>query len=256
MTDAPILYEQQGKIAIITLNRPDRINAFNDEMVVQLNEAVDRFATDESVWVAIIRGAGERGFSSGADLKSLKTDPITGQSLPLPEMKLCARMVTAKPIVAAVHGYCIGEGIYLVLACDMVFATPDSRFYIPEARVGVNAIDIPLQLAHKMTYNQAYEFLMGLEPASAAWCQRAGLVNQISDNATEAALAWADRLLAETAPLAVRGMKETLWQAVQNGEPAGRTAGLNWRQTILTSADWQEGLAAFKAKRKPQFKGK
>ena len=256
MSETAILYEKQGKISLITLNRPHTINAFNYAMTDQLNEALDRFAADNDAWVAIIQGAGPKGFSSGADLKGLKRDSVTGEEIPLAPITICEGMVTPKPILAAVHGYCIGEGLLLALACDMLFATVDSRFYIPEARVGVNAVDIPLQLARKMGYNRAFEFMMGLAPAAATWCHEAGLVNQLVEgDATAAARQWANQLIDETAPLAVRGMKEALWQATYTDAGAGREAGQSWRQKIIASADWQEGLAAFRAKRKPQFRG-
>ena len=256
MSDQTVLYEKQGRLSLITLNRPHTINAFNYEMVAAFNEAIHRFAGDNDAWVAIINGAGPRGFSSGADLKALRKDPATGEDIPLPPLAICHEMVTPKPILAAIHGYCIGEGLLLALACDMIFATEDSRFYIPETRIGVNAVDIPLQLARKMGYNQAFQFLMGLEPAGAAWCQQAGLVNVVVEaEATAAAVNWANQLTAETAPLAVRGIKETLWQATHVDSAAGQAAGQAWRQKIMVSADWQEGLAAFREKRKPEFRG-
>ena len=256
MADAVIGYEKKGKIAIITLNRPETINAINSAIVHELNVAIEKLANDDDIWIGIINGAGPKGFSSGADLNSLEIDEATGLNKPLPPIKICHEMVTAKPIIAAVHGYCIGEGLHLVLACDMVFATADSKFFIPEARVGVNAIDIPLQLSRKIGYNYAFEFLMGLEPQSAEWCRHAGLINQIvGEDATAAALAWAEKLLDETAPLAIRGMKDVLWQTVHHNENEGIKAGLQWRETILRSNDWQEGLEAFGAKRKPDFQG-
>ncbi|MCP4429191.1 MAG: enoyl-CoA hydratase, partial [Chloroflexi bacterium] len=162
-----------------------------------------------------------------------------------------------KPLIAAVHGHCIGEGVNLVLACDMVIAEESSRFWVSEARVGVNAVDIPLGLARKMGYFRAFEMLMGLEGKSAAWCRDAGLVNTVVADGTAAshALALANRLASETAPLAIWAMKETLWRAVNEGEVSGREAGMRWREQIITSMDWAEGRAAFSDKRPPKFVG-
>ena len=258
MTQTSILYERRDRVALITLNRPQVINAFNRAMYLQFNEAVERFRDDDEAWGAIVTGAGERGFCSGVDLKASRAETEAGITEPLPALTLGREMITPKPIIAAVHGHCIGEGFNLVLACDMVIAAENSRFYAPEARVGINAVDIPLKLARKVGYFPAFELLMGLEPKPAAWGREVGLVNRVvADGAvvTEA-LTWANRLIAETAPLAIRAMKETLWQAVLVDQAAGREVGLRRREEILQSQDWAEGRVAFAEKRAPKFLGK
>ncbi|MEM7117825.1 MAG: enoyl-CoA hydratase-related protein [Chloroflexota bacterium] len=258
MTENPVLYERQGRVALITLNRPRVINAFNRAMYVGFNEAIERFGKDEDVWVAIVNGAGPRGFCSGVDIKAASAELAADVTEPLPPLTICQEMVTSKPIVAAVHGHCVGEGVNLILSCDMVFAEVSSNFFVSEARVGVNAVDIPLKLSRKMGYFTAFEMLMGLEGKSAKWCRQAGLVNQVVEDGTvtEAALHWANRLIDETAPLPIRAMKETLWRAALEDEAKGREAGMAWRQTIGQSADWNEGRAAFIEKRKPRYEGK
>lgn len=252
MSENAVLYEQQGKVALITLNRPRVINAFNRAMYVGVNAALERFRDDNEAWVAIITGAGERGFCSGVDLKA-----AAGETEPLPPLTICDEMVTPKPIITAVHGHCIGEGFNLAIATDMIIAEEGSNFFVPEARVGVNAVDIPLKLARKLGYFPTFELLMGLEGKTADWCYNAGLINQVVPNGTvvEAALAWANRLLDETAPLPIRAMKETLWRAFHENQASGREAGLAWRNKIADSQDWAEGRAAFAQKRKPNYRG-
>ena len=166
--------------------------------------------------------------------------------------------MTPKPLIAAVHGHCIGEGVNLALACDMVIAEESSRFFISEARVGVNAVDIPLKLARKMGYFPAFEMLMGLEGKPAAWCHNVGLVNTVVTDGTGVFYAHeiANRLTSETAPLAIRAMKETLWRAVMEDEKNARDAGTRWRDRISQSKDWTEGRAAFAEKRTPKFVGR
>ena len=169
MSQETVIYRREGKISHIVLNRPGVINAFNRAMYEGLNAAIDRFSKDDEAWVAIISGNGERGFCSGVDIKSIEVDDA-GIIIPFPPIPLCDEMVTPKPILAAVHGHCIGEGANVAFSCDMIFAAENTKVYIPEARIGVNAIDIPLKLARKLGYNHAFELLMGLEPKSADWC--------------------------------------------------------------------------------------
>ena len=257
MEDEVVLYQTEGKICHIILNRPQVINAFNRAMYEQLNAALNRFRDDDKVWVAIISGRGERGFCAGVDIKSIEVDE-NGVSIPFPPIELCDNMVTPKPIVAAIHGHCIGEGANVAFSCDMIFAAENSKVYLPEARIGVNALDLPLKLARKVNYNHAFELLMGLEAKSAEWCINAGLVNQVTPNGkvVEAAKAWAQSLLDSTAPLAIRGMKETLHRAVFDSETAGLAVGQLWREKILHSQDWIEGQQAFKEKRRPKYDGR
>jgi len=257
MANESILYERRDRVAIVTLNRPRVINAFNREMYALFNAAIERFRDDDDAWVCVVVGAGARGFCSGADIKALSADLAAGIEESPEPLTICREMVTPKPLIAAVHGHCIGEGVNLVLACDMIIAEESSRFFVSEARVGVNAVDIPLKLARKMGYFPAFEMLMGLEGKSAAWCHNAGLVNTMVADGTAAshALEVAHRLTSETAPLAVRAMKETLWRAVMEGEAVAREAGRRWREQIYQSKDWAEGRAAFSEKRTPKFVG-
>ena len=257
MSDEAILYERQGRVAIITLNRPRVINAFTRQMYTQFNRAIERFRDDDKAWACIVRGAGPRGFCSGVDIKALSADLAAGVTETADSLTICREMITPKPIIAAVHGHCVGEGVNLVLACDLVVAEESSRFFVSEARVGVNAVDIPLKLAQKAGYFAAFEMLIGLEGKSATWCKEVGLVNSIvaDGTAVSAALSLANRLITETAPLAIRAMKETLWRAVMEGEENGRSAGMRWRDIITQSQDWVEGRVAFAEKRPSRFTG-
>ncbi len=257
MNDEAVLYERQGRVAIITLNRPQVINAFTRQMYGLFNTAVNQFRDDDEAWVCIVRGAGERGFCSGVDIKALSADLAAGVTETADPLTICREMVTPKPIIAAVHGHCVGEGVNLVLACDFVVAEGSSRFFVSEARVGVNAVDIPLKLAQKAGYFAAFEMLVGLDGKSAAWCREAGLVNMVVEDGTavSAALSLAHRLTTETAPLAIRAMKETLWRAIMEGQADGRAAGERWRDIITQSQDWAEGQAAFAEKRPSKFRG-
>ncbi len=257
MTMRRVDYVCSDRIATITLNRPELLNAFDAAMYEGVNEALIRFRDDESAWVAVIQAAGDRAFSAGADVKALNANADKGITSGLGALISDEQMVTNKPIIAAVQGYCVGEGINLVLACDLVIADVDAQFIISEARIGVNAVDIPLRLAKKMSYAKAFAFLIPGEPKSAEWCHDAGLVEIIAPKGQvqEMANRYARRIVEECGPLAVRAQKETLWLGVFRSEAEGRAVGVTLKEKIRRSKDYAEGRAAFTEKRRPRFTG-
>ena len=165
-------------------------------------------------------------------------------------------MVTDKPIIAAVHGHCVGEGINLILGCDMIFAEESANFMISEAKVGTNAVDIPIKLAKKLGYGKAFALLTPGDGKDAAWCESAGLVEVITPNGEvkAQALAFAKRICEISGPLAIRAQKETLWHAVFEDERTAKEKGTEKRAMIRQSKDYTEGRQAFLEKRKPVFK--
>lgn len=259
MNGPTVLCERDGRVAVLTLNRPEALNTFDRRMYAEFDARLAEAAGDDEVWAIVIAGAGERAFSAGVDLKALDRDLVeTGSSEGYGPLALTRGMVTAKPVIAAVHGHCIGEGVALALSADLVVAARDARFSVPEARVGINAVDIPLLLARKLDYGRAFEFLFTGDPKSAEECHRLGVVHKLAE--PSAARADAARLAREiteqSAPLAVQAMKETLFRAVQDGTEAGARAGRAWREWLMGSADFAEGRLAFGAKRAPQFRGR
>ena len=138
-------YEKADHIVTITLNRPQVLNAFNRDMHRELNESFVRFREDKDARVAIVTGAGERAFSSGQDLKELET--ILVEPEPLPDLwesyfgnDLASGLDVWKPVIAAVRGYCIGEGLCLALACDLRIAGESATFSFPEVELGMPTI--------------------------------------------------------------------------------------------------------------------
>ncbi len=249
-------YELDGRVAIITLDRADKLNAFDGAMYEGMNEALMRFRDDAEAWVAVIQAAGDRAFSAGADVDALNENTAKGIHTGLGELVTDSDMVTAKPIIAAVHGACVGEGVNLLLACDLVLADEDARFIISEARIGINAVDIPIKLGKKIGYSKAFAFMTPGTAKSAAWCQAAGFVEEVTPSGQVQARArqLAREIASDCGPLAVQAQKETLWGSVFGDEAAAHQAGAARKLELRQSFDYQEGRSAFKERRKAQFR--
>jgi enoyl-CoA hydratase/carnithine racemase len=239
--------DRDGKTTIFTINRPEKMNAINAEVAVKLQEGFAEFdASDQRV--AIITGAGEKAFSSGADV----TD--------LPELWRCVPtigIVTEKPIICAVRGWCIGGALVMVAMADLCVVSEDTRFSYPEAKVGLTGGMIAT-LAARIPHKAAMEIMLLGRPLSAQRAYEMGLVNEVvaPGKQVEAALAMA-RELEEMAPLVLSTLKRLVVEHTLKRTPSEFMA-LTQRDlaVVRNSADLKEGVAAFREKRKPVFTGK
>ena len=231
-------YEKEDHIVTITLNQPKVLNAFNRDMHQELNESFLRFREDNDARVAIVTGAGDRAFSSGQDLKELET--MLAEAEPLPDLwtayfgkDLPSGLDVWKPVIAAIRGHCIGEGLCLALACDLRIAGESATFSFPEVELGLPTIVGAIHAAELLGLGHALELLILGEKRDAEWAHRTGLVNVVTpdDDVTAKARAWAERL-AKLDPIAVRATKEMarrsrgmgVHDAVRMGEAMRRIA--------------------------------
>ena len=163
-------------------------------------------------------------------------------------------MVTPKPIVSAVKGFCIGEGVGIMLASDFVFADKTLKISCPETKLGFNAVTMQVKFAQRIGHNRTMEFMMG-DLHGADWLDKVGLCTKICDgDADEQALAYAHKIANNNAPIAVRGTKGAIWHTVNSHKDEAIDFALWAKDMTLDSKDIEEGVAAFLEKRSPEFK--
>jgi enoyl-CoA hydratase/carnithine racemase len=247
-------------VALVTINRPERLNAMDAEHYQALSRAWCTVRDDPAIRVAIVTGAGEKSFTTGADIKSFLTAPpdLSEMWLTQREQLLNRGLEVWKPIIAAVNGYCLGGGVTLMLATDIRIAVPHATFSLAEVKRGVIPGNGGTQrVLEQLPYPIAMQMLLTGDPIDAETAARWGLINQVvpQSQLLEAAYAMARRIAAN-APLAVQAAKEL---AVRSRE-MDRTTGLRFEAVInrmlSMTEDAKEGPAAFAAKRAPEFKGR
>lgn len=254
-----ILTEIDRGILTVTINRPEALNAFDKEVHETLDALWDRFDADPALRVAIVTGAGDKAFSAGSDLKYY----ASGAPIILPDNGYggLSHRRLRKPVIAAVNGLALGGGFEFALCCDLIIASENASFGLPEVRVGAAALGggIP-RLCRKIPYAVAMGMLLSARRVSAADALRIGLVNEVvpRDRLVEAAKAWAADILLG-APLAIEVSKQvaedTLFGDMGFDDLVGDSRDARSR-SILDSADCAEGMAAFVEKRKPVWQGR
>lgn len=247
-------------VAVITINRPERLNAMDAEHYAGLTAAWSRVRDDDEVRVAIVTGAGDKSFTVGADIKTFlrKKVPFADVWKTQNDMLLNRGIEVWKPVIAAINGYALGGGVTLMLATDIRVACAGATFNVAEVKRGVLAGNGGTQrLIRQLPYAIAMEMLLTGDTITADQAERWGLINKVVPTAADvlpAAMEYATRIAAN-APLAVQATKEL---AIRSRD-LPLSAGIRMEQLagrILTyTEDAEEGPAAFSAKRKPNFKG-
>ncbi|MBI2863493.1 MAG: enoyl-CoA hydratase/isomerase family protein [Chloroflexi bacterium] len=260
-----LLYEKKDKIAFITLNRPEAMNALDIEVRRGLSEALQDFKADPEVWVAIITGAGDRAFSAGADLKEMSQRMAAIQSGGTDPYLAESRMVTLyrdfslfKPIIAAIGGYCVGGGLEIAMACDIRLATPDSKLGLAEVKRAI----IPggggtQRLSRLIPFGLALQMLLTGDLIDAETALRYGLVNSVvpREKLMDEAIALANRIN-ENGPLAVRMIKESACRGTETSLEFGLAMEAQFSALVRQTEDAKEGPKAFAEKRRPIYKGR
>lgn len=246
-----ILYEERDQVAIITLNRPERMNSINAALREQMVAALERFEADANMRVAIITGTGDKAFCAGMDLKEAaekQVGVLTGRNYN--EVKV------TKPLIAAVNGFALAGGWLMVQICDLCVASDKARFGITEGKVGRGMPWAP-PMTRMMSQRQAMELLLTGRMISAQRAYEIGFVNEVvpHEKLMEAAMNLALEIVA-CAPLTVAAAKEMVLLSHEMGVAAALRAGSHLFDRVYRSEDALEGPRAFSEKRKPNWKGR
>ncbi len=250
-----VLYERTGRIATITYNRPEALNAINGELRADLNAAWEQFRKDDEAWVGIVTGAG-RAFSAGADLRDANPE-TDGTFWEVPSFNsLESGMEIWKPVIAAVNGYCLGFALTLVSACDFVIASEQAQFGFPEVRIGIPTIQGAVRMPARIGWQNAMELLLLGERVDAHRAKEMGLAWKVvpHDQLMDEANALAERLLL-SAPLAVRATKEVARRGQELPFVDAIRFGETMRKVTRATADAKVGPAAFREKQTPTWTG-
>jgi enoyl-CoA hydratase len=256
-----ILFEADEKgIALVTINRPDKLNALSSGVVAELKDAFGRVAADPSIRAGIVTGAGSKAFVAGADIAELASlEALEAREYALAGQQAFRLLETGrKPWVAAINGFALGGGLELAMACTVRFAAENARLGQPEVKLGlIPGFGGTQRLPRLVGRGRALEMLLSGEPVTAAEAHRIGLVNAVMPQGELAgyARAWLEKVLAN-APLAV-GLA---LDAVDAGQMTDLETGLRMEAAAFglcaATVDSVEGTSAFLEKRRPVFTGK
>jgi enoyl-CoA hydratase/carnithine racemase len=253
-------FEVADGVAVITLNRPERMNAMDADAYAALSEAWIRVRDDGAIRAAVITGAGERAFTTGADLKSFVTDPgdLSGFWQTQKGQLLNRGLEVYKPVISAINGYCLGGGMTLMLATDIRVAAEHASFGLAEVQRGIIAGNGGTQrVLRQLPHPIAMELLLTGDRVDAAFAERWGLVNRVvpMGELMDTAMAYAARI-ARNAPLAVQAAKELALRSKDMDLQSGLRLEQTMNRLLQFTEDATEGPKAFAEKRPAEFRGR
>jgi len=249
--------EQRGHVAVMTIDRPEARNAVNGDVAQGLEAAIDRLESDDDLWVGVLTGRGPV-FCAGADLKEISRGGAAALGTARGGFAGFVARERSKPVIAAVDGPALAGGTELCLACELIVASREARFGLPEVKRSlVAAAGALFRLPAALPRNLAYEMVMTGDPIPAELAHRHGMVNTLCEpgRALETALALAERI-AVNAPLAVRESLAVMKRTATGDEAAGFRESVEAMGRLARTEDFREGPRAFIEKRPPAWKGR
>ncbi|MBH67502.1 MAG: enoyl-CoA hydratase [Rhodospirillaceae bacterium] len=257
-----ILAEKDGAVGRIVLNNPERRNAISLEMWQGISEAFDEFSSDSNIRCAVMSGAGDKAFASGADISQFKERRGNAKAADeYAKISMAGRkkmLNFEKPFIAQIRGFCMGGGLGIALAADMRIASEDSQFGVPAARLSIAYDRINLgNLVALVGPSKAKEILITAKRYSAIDAERMGLINAcVSVEDLESAVTDFTTRISENAPLSMRASKLTINELMKDDSSFNIALVDELTRNCFNSMDYQEGQDAFMNKRRPVFKGK
>lgn len=255
-TDAVVLTEVKEGVGIATLNRPEKLNAWTPGMRLAYFDALDAFSRDPAVRAIMVRGAG-RAFCAGADLSLIRAPDADSEALRAAESReYWFPLAIGKPIVAAIHGPCLGIGLQQAMFCDIRFATPEAKIGAPYVRRGiVGEMGITWMLSRICGIGAATELMLSGRTLSGNEAKEIGLVNKMfgEDELMEAAFAYCRDLAANCSPTAMRVVKQQLYHDLMDDFTPSFDRSERQLDEVLRGEDVKEGVAAVREKRAVNF---
>jgi enoyl-CoA hydratase len=250
-------YEQQGRVAVLTIRRPEARNAVNGDVAKGIEAGIDRLEDDGETWIGVLAGEGPV-FCAGADLKAIASGQAADLQTERGGFGGLVRRARTKPLIAAVDGPALAGGTELVLACDLVVASTQAQFGIPEVKRSLVAAAGGLfRLPRKLPPNVAMELALTGDPIPAERAHAFGLVNRLVEpgQAVAAALELADQICAN-APIAVRETRKVVLEGAGADDETAWSLTNAAMGTVVRTEDFSEGPRAFIEKRAPEWKGR
>jgi len=254
------LYEKRDRIATITINRPQAMNAMNEETIPEILSRLEDAEKDENVRVIVITGAGEKAFCAGLDLKPMRDINV----IKAVEMSKLGQKLTlaieevGKPVIAAINGYALGGGLELAMACDIRIASEKARIGQPEVNVGL----IPgwggtQRLPRLVGKGIAKELIFTGKLIDAKTAERIGLINMVVPlENLKSAVEELAKVIMSKPPIAIKLAKELINSSIETDQRTGLVQEAEAFGILSSTEDYREGVSAFIEKRKPDYKGK
>ena len=258
MTYETLIVETAEGVALIRFNRPEALNAFNDQLMNELTAALDAAEADDEVRCIVLTGS-ERAFAAGADIKEMASKDYAGAYKENFITRNWERVTRCrKPVIAAVAGYALGGGCEVAMMCDFIIAAENAKFGQPEITLGISpGAGGTQRLTRLVGKSKAMEMILTGRMMDAAEAERSGLVSRVvaADKLIEEAMA-AARKIAALSPISVMLTKEAVGAAYETTLSQGVTFERRLFHSMFALEDQKEGMAAFVEKRKPAFKGR